>query len=455
MTDEQDPGTTGPENPDQPAGGAAGPGGAEPTGQTTGQTGWWSRPSDPWSGPQDAGENGGGTGTTAPWAYPASPAPPRAKRVVALPILVAVALITGLVGGGIGAGIAIGVGGSSGSGTLTSPKADLGTPPAGTTQRPPGSVAGVAQQLLPSVVSIEVHSGSEGDTGSGFIIRSDGYILTNNHVISAAAGGRGSIQVSFNDGSTATGQIVGRDTTSDLAVLKVDTGGRKLDPAPLGNSDDVVVGDYVIAIGSPLGLAGTVTFGIVSAKNRPVRAGGEGTDTNAVINAIQTDAAINPGNSGGPLVNLNGQVIGVDSAIATLGSDSPFGGAQSGSIGLGFAIPINQARSIAEQIIRNGKASHPVIGVSIDLTYRGSGARIGCPAQLQQPCTPVLPGGPADKAGLKSGDIIVKVDGKAITSADELIVAIRQHQPGDKIQLTVRRNGSEQTFTLTLGASSS
>jgi putative serine protease PepD len=228
-----------------------------------------------------------------------------------------------------------------------------------------------------------------------------------------------------------------------------------LRPAALGNSDKIAVGDPVIAVGSPLGLAGTVTSGIVSALNRPVDASGSGTDTNAVIDAIQTDAAINPGNSGGPLVDSSGAVIGVNSAIATLGAgSSPFGSQdQAGSIGLGFAIPSNGAKDIASQIIARGFAERPVIGVNLNLAYTGTpeGALIGCPSQLRSSCTAVQSGGPGEKAGLREGDVIVAVDGKATTSPDEVIIATRQHKPGDTVRITVIRDGSRQTFTVKLG----
>ena len=210
-----------------------------------------------------------------------------------------------------------------------------------------------------------------------------------------------------------------------------------------GDSDKVAVGDAVIAIGSPLGLAGTVTSGIISAKNRPVTAG-NGSGESSFISALQTDAAINPGNSGGPLVDATGAVIGVNSAIASLGS--AFGG-QSGSIGLGFAIPINQARKTADQLIKNGFATYPILGVSIDSRYSGDGALVSNQANA------ILPGGPAEKAGLKPGDVIIAVDNEEITSSDELIVAIRKHNVGDKVTIKYVRNSITRQVTLTLAAS--
>jgi putative serine protease PepD len=279
--------------------------------------------------------------------------------------------------------------------------------------RPPHSVAGVAARILPSVVSIQVKVGSGGDTGSGIVLSKTGYIMTNNHVIAAARNG-GTLSVLLPDKSKVSARIIGHpDTVDDIAIVKVNnvTG---LLPATLGNSDDLAVGDPVIAVGSPLGLAGTVTSGIVSALNRPVEAGGEPGVQADVIDAIQTDAAINPGNSGGPLVNAAGAVVGVNSAIASL-STAVVGDQQSGSIGLGFAIPINEAKRIAGQIIRQGFSTHAIIGVSLDPRFTGSGARVA-PPPTGGPA--VTSGGPASHAGIRSGDVIVAVDGERVTTAD-------------------------------------
>jgi putative serine protease PepD len=342
-----------------------------------------------------------------------------------------IALVAGGVGGGLGAWLA-----NRDSGTNLDSGASLGAVPQGTLSRPPESVAGIAQRVLPTVVSIQVQSGATGDTGSGFILRSDGYILTNNHVVAAAASG-GRIDVQFNDGSMSTAKIVGRSPSYDLAVLKVSRSG--LPVAVLGDSDSVVVGDETIAIGSPLGLAGTVTSGIVSAKNRPVTTGeGDGTDL-SYLSAIQTDAAINPGNSGGPLVDGQGRVIGINSAIATLSGGSS---GQSGSIGVGFSIPINQARRVAEQIIRTGFATYPIIGASLDQAFNGAGVRIRA----------VTAGGPAARAGLQAGDIVMKADGDPLTLPEELIVAIRTKQPGEVIRLDYVRGGSKAEAVVVLGS---
>ncbi len=301
-----------------------------------------------------------------------------------------------------------------------------------TSPRPDDSIAGIANAVLPVVVSISVSSDSASGTGSGFVIQSnasESYILTNNHV-ATGAGPDAEILISFQDQTEVTATIVGTNASYDLAVLRVARG--NLPVAVLGNSDDVVVGDTTIAIGSPLGLSGTVTSGIVSALNRPVTAGGEG-DT-SFINAIQTDAAINPGNSGGPLVNAAGQVIGINSAIATLGSN--FGGS-SGSIGLGFSIPINQAKRVAEELINSGSSSYPVIGVQLDTTYTGRGALVSS----------IVEDGPASSTELRAGDVIVSIDGKNIGDAAELIVRIRAKIPGDTVKLKLD-DGKEISIVL-------
>jgi putative serine protease PepD len=318
-------------------------------------------------------------------------------------------------------------------------------------ERAPGSVAAVSARILPSVVSIDVKTSSGGDTGSGIVLSRSGYIMTNNHVIAAAHGGGGKLSVVLPDKSTVSAKIVGHpDPVDDIAVIKV-SAANSLTPAALGNSDDIAVGDPVIAVGSPLGLAGTVTSGIISALNRPVQAGGEQGVPQDVIDAIQTDAAINPGNSGGPLVDAQGDVVGVNSAIASLSTDD-IAGQQSGSIGLGFAIPINEAKRIAGQIITQGYSTHAIIGVSLDPAYTGTGARIS-PPPTGGPA--VAGGGPAARAGLRSGDVIVAVNGERITTADELIVAIRSHVPGQHVTLTYARGDTHKTVTVVLGSARS
>jgi putative serine protease PepD len=305
-----------------------------------------------------------------------------------------------------------------------------------TIERAPDSVAGIAQRVLPSVVSISTRTANGGGTGSGFVIDSAGYILTNNHVISQAAETGGSIQVSLNDGTFYSAKVIGRDASYDLAVLKITANGLKA--LQFGDSDKVAVGDLVIAIGSPLGLSGTVTTGIISAKNRAVTAG-ESNSESSFINALQTDAAINPGNSGGPLVDATGAVIGINSAIASLGNNS-----QVGSIGLGFAIPINQARKTADQLIKNGVATYPVIGVSLNMNYTENGAQVSTTGRG------ILAGSPAEKAGLRGGDVIIEIDGKEIYSPEELIVSVRAKNVGDRVTLGFLRGGVKKTVTLTL-----
>ncbi|HYN55993.1 MAG TPA: trypsin-like peptidase domain-containing protein [Motilibacterales bacterium] len=363
---------------------------------------------------------------TAPSGSSSSGAKPRTGLILVTAALVA--LLVGGVSGYAGSQMA-----SSDSNTtsVSLPQTD-----ADKSERASGTVAAIAESVSPAVVSLEV-TGSQGSgSGSGFVIRENGYIVTNNHVVEGAADG-GEITVNFSDGRKLDATIVGRDANYDIAVVKVDAAG--LPTAVLGNSDGVVVGDLAIAIGSPLGLEGTVTAGIVSALNRPVTAGGQG--STSFINAIQTDAAINPGNSGGALVNSAGEVIGVNSAIATLGD----GTGQSGSIGLGFAIPINQVKRIGEELINTGSSTKPIIGVSLDQSYQGEGARV----------QEVTPGGPSESAGLEAGDIIVQFDGQPVTDATALIVDIRSKQPGDKVAVSVQRDGSTQDLTLTLGSDSS
>jgi putative serine protease PepD len=295
------------------------------------------------------------------------------------------------------------------------------------------TVSQIVQNVKPSVVSIKAEGSSGSGTGSGFIYREDGYIVTNNHVAAPAING-GKLTVYLEDKTSFVAKLVGRNASYDLAVLKIDATGLK--PVNIGDSNAINVGDLTVAFGSPLGLTGTVTSGIVSAINRPVTAGGA--DDQSFISAIQTDAAINPGNSGGPLVNGQGQVIGVNSAIATLGS-----GTQSGSIGLGFAIPINQAQRIVTEIIESGKSSTPIAGISIDSNFEGVGAKIA----------EVVADGPAASTDLKVGDIVTKINGEVIEDSTELIVAIRRNNPGDTIVLTVKNTaGTEREVSVVLGS---
>ena len=347
---------------------------------------------------------------------------------VSVGLAVGMALIAGAVGG-IAGNLA------NGSSLFDSGASFVAT--TNVVERAPGSVAAIAAKVLPSVVSISTRSQAGAGTGTGFVIRSDGYILTNNHVVENVING-GSLKVSFNDGKVVDGKIVGVNPAYDLAVVKVLRTG--VPALQFGNSDKVQVGDTVIAIGSPLGLSGTVTSGIISAKNRAVTAG-DGQGEGSFINALQTDAAINPGNSGGPLVDKTGAVVGVNSAIATLGSS--FGG-QSGSIGLGFAIPINQARRTAEELIKTGKSSYPILGISVDTSYSEGGAKVAA----------VAPKSAAEAAGIQVGDIITELGGRTITNSDELIVAIRDKAPGDSVSIRLTRDGVTKTVKATLAAAS-
>ncbi len=341
----------------------------------------------------------------------------------------ALAVVIALIAGGIGAAV--------GRSTTTNIGANL-VETNNKVERAPDSIAALAARVIPAVVSISVTGSSGSGTGSGFFLDSNGYILTNNHVVEAAAT-RGTITVELSDGKKYGAKLMGRDNSYDLAVLKIDV--TSAPTLQLGNSDLVQVGDSVIAIGSPLGLSGTVTSGIISSKNRAVTTG-SGSGESSFINALQTDAAINPGNSGGPLVDLTGAVIGVNSAIATLGS-----GSRSGSIGLGFAIPINQAKKTAEQLIKTGSATYPIMGISVDTRFTGTGAQISTDG------AGVTPAGPADKAGLKAGDIITSLDGIEISNSDELIVAIRSKNVGDKVKIKYIRNNISREATVTLAAS--
>ncbi|MET9336937.1 MULTISPECIES: S1C family serine protease [unclassified Nonomuraea] len=379
------------------------------------------------------------------WGPPPTPADggaAAARRGPGIGVLVALAVVIALLAsimGSVGTYLLTRQGSSG-----TDPSYSLGPAPSGDTSRAADSIAGVASRVLPSVVSLEVEGNSDAGTGSGFLIKG-GYVVTNNHVVAVAAQG-GAIKIVFNNRKSTSGRIVGRDPGSDLAVVKPEeTFGTP--EITLGNSDQVVVGDPVIAIGSPLGLTGTVTTGIVSSLNRPVVAGEDNDPDPAYISAIQTDAAINPGNSGGPLVNAKGEVVGVNSAIATL---SRAVSSQSGSIGLGFAIPINQARRVAQEIITTGSAKRVKIGIVVDSGYRGEGVRIA--SQPTQGRQPVEADGPAGKAGLKAGDVILEIDGLRIQDSTELISLIRGKAPNSKISIKYKRGGEERMATLVVTA---
>jgi putative serine protease PepD len=296
------------------------------------------------------------------------------------------------------------------------------------------SIAQVAAKLLPSTVQVIADlPGPKAATGSGFVFDTAGHVITNNHVVADAAAS-GKIRVIDYQGNSHKATIVGRSQVYDVAVLEV-AGISSLPPVTLGASRSMQVGDSVVAIGSPLGLSSTVTSGIISALDRPVSAGPA--KTASFFSAVQTDAAINPGNSGGPLVNLQGEVIGVNSAIATVSRTAT----EAGSIGVGFAIPIEQVKRTADQIVKNGHALYPVIGASVDVGARGNGAYV----------EDVPSGTPSDQAGIKKGDVVVAFDGIAVHNGVELIVLIRLYQPGDSVTLSVRRDGTVRKIQLTLG----
>ncbi|MGW6461947.1 S1C family serine protease, partial [Streptomyces sp. NPDC055078] len=388
---------------------------------------------DPWGSPG-----------IAPLSYEGEPPRRRRRRGPLLIGAVLLALVAGGIGGGIGAYI-------ERNGGIS--EIELKQAPGDSHDRAPDSVAGIAAKALPSVVTLHVSGGGEQGTGTGFVLDRRGHILTNNHVVDPA-GSAGDISVTFSGGETARATLVGKDSGYDLAVVKV-TGVSGLTPLPLGNSESVRVGDPVVAIGAPFDLQNTVTSGIISAKGRPITAGGEKGDGSDVsyVDALQTDAPINPGNSGGPLVDKAARVIGINSAIRAADTGGGAEGGQSGSIGLGFAIPINQGKRVAEELINNGKATHPVIGVSLDMKYTGDGARVG--DKGKDGTASVIPDGPSDKAGVRPGDIISEVNGQRVHSAEELIVKIRSHRPGDRLELTLLRAGKERKLTLTLGSADS
>lgn len=373
--------------------------------------------------------------------YPAPAAVVVERRGLGVMGTIAIAGVVSLVVGTL-AGLAGYVLGTSVDSAATTPAAAASAPaltaPANSSSsgtgsslvRGTGAVARIADATLPAVVSVVVGDETTGGSGSGFIIASNGYIVTNNHVASAVQGGK--ISIVFNDGTEVPGKVVGTSKDYDLAVIKVDRKG--LPTLALGDSTAVHVGDEVVAIGAPLGLNGTVTSGIVSALDRPVTAG-ENTGDMSFINAIQTDAAINPGNSGGPLLDAAGDVIGVNSAIATMN------GTEAGSIGLGFAIPSNSVKRIAEELIATGKSKTPIMGVTLDTQFAGKGAKVMSVASESG----------ADDAGLKVGDLIVSLDGRIIDDSTELVVAVRDYAPGDSITIGFERNGRDQEATIVLG----
>ncbi|WP_065961826.1 S1C family serine protease [Streptomyces sparsogenes] len=415
---------------------------------------WWSeadgRPHDASQAASHADAHEGTPGAAGgPWGtgVPLPPSdPPARKRTGGL---VAALLAAVLVAGGIGGGIGYWAADREAGGDSTTISA-LGNPKS--ESRAPGSVSDIAGKALPSVVTIEAEgSNGEGGTGTGFVYDKQGHILTNNHVVASAAD-NGKLTATFSNGKRYTAEVVGRAQGYDVAVIKLkNASDAKLTPLPLGDSDKVSVGDATVAIGAPFGLSGTVTTGIVSAKNRPVASSDGGGGNASYMSALQTDASINPGNSGGPLLNADGGVIGINSAIQSAGNGGGLGGEtqQSGSIGLGFAIPINQAKNVAQQLIKTGEPVYPVIEATVNMKDTGNGATIAANGAGGTPA--VVPGGPADKAGLKSGDVIVKLNDTVIDSGPTLISEIWTHKPGDKVTITYKRDGKQSTTQVTLG----
>jgi putative serine protease PepD len=408
--------------------------------------------------PADYAPNSSAAHYAAPYHPPPDHPPPgqptgsaeQRRRPVRAGTVIAVAAITALlIGGGAGyAGSRLAERTTQTSAPPASSSVPVPTPQQPQTPSPsdartsvapaPNSLDAVkvAAAALPSAVMIRVGSGDDGSIGSGFVLDGSGSIMTNNHVVADAADGQ-RLRVVFADGTVAGASLVGRSPTYDIAVIRVKTS-HALVPMPIGDSDATQVGESVLAIGSPLGLPGTVTQGIVSAKNRPVAVGSEGQSANAYINGTQTDAPINPGNSGGPLLDAGGRVIGVNSAILTLGTDRQ----QAGNIGLGFAIPINQAMEIGKLLIADGKATYPVIGADVVDSGDLAGVRLSS----------VTDNGPADRAGLRKDDVVTKIDGQRVSATEELIVAVRSHRPGDRVTLTYQRNGQAREAEVTLGS---
>ncbi|MFD7436911.1 S1C family serine protease [Streptomyces sp. NPDC059861] len=423
-----------PHAPGIPAYASANPQGGAPEG------GWPPPPPPTHAHPEPAP---GGPGDGSGWGTPhAQPAPKPGGRRGGL---LAAVLVAALVAGGLGGGIGYTLARDDDSSSTTVSASDSG----GDLKRDSGTVAAVTAKALPSTVTIEAESSSgEGGTGTGFVFDTEGHIITNNHVVADAVDG-GKLTATFPNGKKYDAEVVGNAQGYDVAVVKLKNAPSDLKPLTLGDSDKVAVGDSTIAIGAPFGLSNTVTTGIISAKDRPV-ASSDGTSSQAsYMSALQTDASINPGNSGGPLLDAKGNVIGINSAIQS-SSNGGFGTGQSGSIGLGFAIPINQAKYVAQELIKTGKPVYAKIGASVSLEDSSGGAKITDTGAGGT--DPVEAGGPADKAGLKPGDVITKLDQTVIDSGPTLIGEIWTHKPGDKVTITYERGGRTDTVDVTLGS---
>jgi len=403
-----------------------------PTGLSGGGTGtspWWSDAlRDPWRDPYAPTALVVPGPDPAPESLPEPVADPGSARGRGLTPVLVICVVTALLAGALGGALGYTFAARSHSPAIGQPS---GAAPA-VAHRPPDSLPGVAERVLPSVVTVRVSGGGGTSVGSGFVVSADGYVITNDHVVGA---GSSRATVDFSDGTSASAKVVGQDPESDLAVIKVARSG--LAPVEFGDSEAIKVGDWVLAFGSPLALANTVTAGIISAVDRTIQAGEPGGQLRYYA-AIQTDAAVNQGNSGGPLVDASGRVIGVNSVIRSVAAEEE----EAGNIGLAFAIPINQAKRITQDIIDTGKARRTVIGARVGDAGNGAGVRLAA----------VHPNGPAATGGLKAGDVVLRLDGRPLTEASDLIALVRKYAPGAVVTVEYRRGGNKRTASVTLAA---
>jgi putative serine protease PepD len=399
---------------------------------------WWSNAlEDPWRDPDAPTAMVIRPPTAPPPLEPEPPPdPPGAATRRGLGLIFTVSLVTAVLAGALGGTLGYVFASRGGAGGHTVLGASGNGSQAALANRAPDSLAAAVAKVLPSVVTIKVGNATGYSLGSGFIVSSNGYVVTNDHVVEGLTG---TATVTFNDSTNAQASLVGEDQESDVAVLKLSKTG--LTPVVFGNSDQVAVGDPVLAAGSPLALQNTVTYGIVSAKDRTIEADEPGGPTRYYA-AIQTDAAVNHGNSGGPLVDAAGRVIGINSVIKSMASDSQ----DAGNIGLAFAIPINQAKRIAEDIIDTGHAKRTVIGAELSSSYQNPNGGVEV--------TVVTPGGPAAAAGLKAGDVVTRINGDALEQPTDLIALVRMYPPGQAVSVQYQRDGSTQTVQVTLASDS-